>query len=632
MQRWLATLAAHTRSARPETISTPESGVDWPEARSLKIISLVLSSGSLLAGSLSMYWLVRMRRSFRHDLIILLISSDLVRSLWLVIYSCITIANSLSTDSATTFCQVSGFFFALGIEASDAAVFLIALHWAVYIFRSNRVTGESSIYPYRYLAFAFYAIFPMLMASLAFLTRFPAYVDTGQYCYLPRNPWWGRMSLSWIPRYINVILIIFMYGASYAYIRTKMRRFSRQHVPIPMSRRERQTPDTPPLICHGLIPSQHESRRISFRVPTNGSLYEESRLFQDDESTGFRNSLRSRLERLSVSSARPKAWPWEGLDWEAGVREPTPASGLVSPRTVDQERVIGNGGIEHGLHPTRPPPSPSGKVSSLASRSFVPLCPKLPECYRRPISIAMEEDEELSKDENLNIGRSRILRGAQMHIFTILQQGPSQQNETAPRRNTVTASLDCEMLASDGVSRDRDRIRRQLRLLFVYPTVYACIWIFPLISDVIGFDKDHFQGPYWVSVASLVSLCVQGLADSIVFCAREKPWRYMQGGFFENMGSFINGFSFDSRNEIGRTREEMFHEGSRARLRREEEMEREQRASRFSPGGTSQASVSRNWWDVELNSDEVGSQDGKVKIDEGPEHNMLGKRRSTQTN
>ncbi|POS71510.1 G-protein-coupled receptor 4 [Diaporthe helianthi] len=246
----------------------------------------------------------------------------------------------------------------------------------------------------------------------------------------------------------------------------------------------------------------------------------------------------------------------------------------------------------------------------------------------------MEEEDERSKGEYLNVGRSSRSKGPQMHIFTILQQGPSRHKETTPRPTTVIPSLDYGTLASDEVSRVRDRIRRQLRLLFIYPAVYACVWMFPLVSDVIGFGEDHHHGPYWVSVASLISLCVQGLADSIVFCVRERPWRHMQGGFWENMGSFINGLSFDSRNDIGRTREEMFHEGSRARLRREGEMEREQRANRFSQGGTSQASVSRNWWDVEPNITdiEVESQDGKGDGDERREHDMVGDRGSTQTN
>lgn len=566
------------------------------------------------------------------SLILLLIASDLLRSLCLVIYSCVTLAHSLSTDSVSPFCQVSGFFFAVGIEASDAAVFLIALHWTVYIFRSNRATGESGIYPYRYLAFASYALYPTMMASLAFFTRFPAYVDTGQYCYLPVKPWWDRMSLSWIPRYINLTMIVIMYCASYAYIRITMRRFSRQQASASTSHRERRIPDTPPLICHGLVPSPLESRRISFRVPASGSLYEGNQVFPVDENIGFRDSLRSRLDRFSMNSAKAKAWQWQGLDWEAEAGEHASTSGLVSPRTDGPERVVGSGETEHKLQPPRPSLSavkPGGKVESLSVQPSTPLYRISCEFYRRPISTAMEE--ERAKGDIINFDRSSRLNGPQMHIYTMLQQGPSVQTEANPTPTPPIASLDYEALESDGVSRGRDRIRRQLRLLFIYPAVYACVWIFPLVSDVIAFQKDNHHGPFWILAASLVSMCVQGLADTIVFSLREKPWRHMQGGFWENMGSFINGLSFESRNEIGRTREEMFHDGSRARLRREEEMEREQRASRLSPGCTSQVSVSRNWWDVELNSDnEVDSQDGKDN-DELQAHDIRGGRVSMQT-
>lgn len=64
---WLAARSPHSNAAKPQNVSTLESELGWPAARNLKIISLVLSSISLLAGSLSMYWLVRMRRSLRHE-------------------------------------------------------------------------------------------------------------------------------------------------------------------------------------------------------------------------------------------------------------------------------------------------------------------------------------------------------------------------------------------------------------------------------------------------------------------------------------------------------------------------------------------------------------------------------------
>lgn len=549
------------------------------------------------------------------SLILLLVASDLTKSLWFVIYSSTTLSNSLSTDPGSTFCQVSGFFFAVGTEASDAAVFLIALHWTVYIFRSNRAAGKSGIYPYRHLAFAFYVLFPAMMASLAFFTRFPAYIDTGQYCYLPAKPWWDRMALSWIPRYINMALIIIMYCASYMYVRTTMRRFSRQHASVLTSHRERQTSDTPPLTSNGLmIPSPLDSRRISFRVPTGRSSDERSPSVQADDGTTFQESLRFRLDRLSVGSIRSRVWPWQALDWEADIGAHPSSSGLVSPRTGGAEPRLEIAETEYKLQPPQPSLSAliiGGKAEDNPSRESPSRGRISLEFYHLPISTTMGADEA-SKGRRLGINRSRRLDGSQMHIYTALQQGPRSESEGEPTLSTPIASLDYETLESDGISRDRDRIRRQLRLLFVYPTVYACVWVFPLVDDVMGFDTDHDQRPFWILIASLVSLCIQGLANAVVFCLREKPWRHIKGGFWENLGIFMNGLSFQSRNEIGKTREEMFHDSSRARLRREEEMEREQRASRMSPGDTPQVSVSRNWWDADLHSDnEVGRQDGK---------------------
>ena len=570
------------------------------------------------------------------SLILLLIASDLAKSLWFVIYSSATLSRFLSTDSASAFCEVSGFFFAMSIEASDAAVFLVALHWTVYIFRSNRAAGESGIYPYRYLAFAFYVLFPVMMASLAFFMRIPAYVDTGQYCYLPAKPWWDRMSLSWIPRYINIASILAMYCASYVYIRTTMRRFSRQHVSVTTSHQERRIPDTPPLACHGLIPSPAESRRVSFRAPARGSLYEGNASIVADDGVGFRESLRFRLDRLSVSSRRSRGWPWQGLDWDADTGAHSHTSGLVSPRTDAAETAPEFSETEYRLQPPRPSLSTlklGGKGENLPLRPYLSGCRVSLDFYRRPISTAMEEDER-SRGERHKAGRSGHLNSSQMHIYTVLQQGPRPKSEGDPTPSTPIASLGYGTLESDGVSRGRDRNRRQLRFLFIYPAVYACVWVFPFVGDALGFGKDHNHRPYWILVASLISLSIQGLVDTIVFCLREKPWRHTRGGFWENLGmDFINGLSFESRNESGRTREEMFHDGSRARLRREgEERERERRARRLSPGCTSQVSVSRNWWDVELgNNSELDSQDGKGWNEERQVFAMYGDQGSMPT-
>jgi G protein-coupled receptor GPR1 len=178
---------------------------------------------------------------------------------------------------------------------------------------------------------------------------------------------------------------------------------------------------------------------------------------------------------------------------------------------------------------------------------------------------------------------------------------------------------------TSNISRNRDKIRRQLRSLFVYPLLYLVIWIFPLVNQVFGYTREIAQQPTWILVLSLVSLAVQGAADCAVFTAREKPWRHTKGeGFWVSVRS---GWWGDSTEGVGRTREEMLVDGRIARARRAGEIvdeiggksregvaTRQQRGNENSMGG-------KDWWDVEEfdNSSEGGVQGtaGRASIGNG---------------
>jgi hypothetical protein len=57
----------------------------------------------------------------------LLIYSDMFKTFWLLVFPAVElVAGKIETDE--TFCQVSGFFLALSIEASDVSVALISVH------------------------------------------------------------------------------------------------------------------------------------------------------------------------------------------------------------------------------------------------------------------------------------------------------------------------------------------------------------------------------------------------------------------------------------------------------------------------------------------------------------------------
>lgn len=566
-----------------------------------------------------------------------------MKSLWILLYDILVINGHHRLVSSGVLCQVSGFFFSVGIEAADAAVFLIALHSTVYIFWPNRAGGGNGLYPYRRIAYSFYIAFPVLMASLAFVKGVPAYVNSGQSCYLPTTPWWYRTALNWVPRYLILLIILIMYGASYTYVRVLIRRYSRRSSETPMGRPARLVPLTPPISAHGLCTSPPgSSKRSRFRIPSGGPLHRHpSPLppYEPDEPLGLRDSIRLRLtDSLHPGTRMKGSWSWTGFEVNPDAVPTWVSHDAVCPmrfQSLGPEQSEPVWETREARTPPQPPElallKRNAPVESWHPTLEFPIRGRAsPVFYHRAIANAAEapippaslgtEDREMSR---LNlatlprplgtlVGRTHsndydecLLTGSQVHICTILRHGPVHPAYGSERDSGASSSspvvLDQETFESGGISRSRDRLRRQLRLLFVYPAVYACVWVFPFVSDISKFKSGPGQrSPFWMLVVSLVSLCAQGLCDTVVFCSREKPWRHMRGGFFESFGvDFLKGWTWGLRKDSGRTREEMFNDSSRARSRRDEELEREHEFRGTTSGRMPARAGGSNWWDVE---------------------------------
>ncbi|KAG6006691.1 hypothetical protein E4U21_006766 [Claviceps maximensis] len=168
-------------------------------------------------------------------------------------------------------------------------------------------------------------------------------------------------------------------------------------------------------------------------------------------------------------------------------------------------------------------------------------------------------------------------------------------------------------LNATGMPRVRDKIRRQLGQLFVYPLVYLMGWLIPFISHVVESDKTG--RPFWLVLASLISLCTQGLADSVVFLIMEKPWRYWTRDDVTAWCCFCwskQSSMMGSGIKVGRTREEMRIDGTIARRRRE----RERTEGRLRSAG--RGTTSRDWWDPTLvEIDESNIEDAETAIRSG---------------
>lgn len=79
--------------------------------------------------------------------------------------------------------------------------------------------------------------------------------------------------------------------------------------------------------------------------------------------------------------------------------------------------------------------------------------------------------------------------------------------------------------------RDRqNEVKRQLRLVAIYPIVYMLMWIVPFANHCTQYFEYYARNPiYPLSCASSTILALQCAADCVLFSMREKPWRMSAG-------------------------------------------------------------------------------------------------------
>ncbi|KAK2031316.1 family A G protein-coupled receptor-like protein [Colletotrichum zoysiae] len=466
----------------------------------IQSISLAVAALSLASVTLAFYWFSRMRRSFRHDLIMLLMSSDMLKSLWFIVFPIVDFRTS-SVASGSSFCQASGFFLAVGIEASDVAVVLIALHTAIYIFRPRHSGRQSGLYPHRRLAFSFFVFFPLLMASLAFINT-PGYVNNGEYCYLPIRPEWPRLALSWVPRYMILLTIVALYAYIYIYVTLRMRRFGR----LSAMRRASatQVPDDGHWAHIPSVPATPTSRRGSETSIEEGS--------EQRRTSSTATTMTAEIELLHSRQKITWNWPAYGTDDNGQIPVPDVPH---SPRALEPNASPRCATFE----PIPPPPQ------SYIRRDTADMTPPSPAPQRQgSFGTYWQQQQQPPPPSSPTSARAKSLA----NIWSILRRGTTLESDpehnSSSSTNNTTPFLFHPAMDGTGMTKTRDKIRRQLRLLFVYPLVYILIWAVPFVAHIMRWDNPEDAGPFPIVLLSLVSLSIQGLVNSCLFCAVEKPW------------------------------------------------------------------------------------------------------------
>ena len=456
---------------------------------------------------------------------------------------------------------------------------MIAIHTALYIFKPRHSKGEGGLYPYRNYAYSLWVIFPVVMASLAFINDQDAYTTEGTYCYLPVRPFWYRLALGWIPRYLIFIFILGIYASIYYYVRYKFHGFNKVgkaqsdqtntstgSVLQPQRPLKRNSiPPTPTLACHGLIP---ESRQAS--------------VVEDDKR---KSAIESSSEPSSGLITGAHRFMWASLKAPDDFA-PTPPS---EPSILEVDSFVG---------PSTPQPilqSPSAVSISPRPQSFTPL-------DSRATSWRDGFVRRFSPDPHGNSSTKHSI----VDIFTVLRQHPNASEVSTPLSQLQLMNSRGQTFADAEMLRTRDKIRRQLRFLFIYPLVYIGMWILPFISHVLQYDDRYaLNPPFGLTCITTICICSQAAVDSWLFSTREKPWRHIPGGgggFWESL-KFWSGGTWNSRKTKtthgpGKTREEMVREARAAYKRRDEELaQRKTQANVSTPHRDSQK-TEKSWWEA----------------------------------
>ncbi|TVY83600.1 G protein-coupled receptor GPR1 [Lachnellula suecica] len=555
------------------------------QGNTLQVLALLFSTISVASAMLAFYWFVKMQRSFRHDLVMFLIQSDMFKALWLMIYPIVTFVKG-PVPSASKFCQVNGFFLSLGIEASDFAVLQIAIHTALYIFKPKVSRGEGGLYPYRKLAYIAWVVFPVLMASLAFINDQSAYTDEGTYCYLPVRPFWFRLALSWIPRYIIFIVILCIYASIYYYVRYKFQGFKNasraqgagnsdslnsevpRHPP-----KQYSLPPTPTLACHGLIPEPQATA-------TN-----------DEGPKFYISTLEAYRERSAPANPGAHRFMW------ANIMATSKPSRLP---TIPVEPVASEADADSSVGPLTPQPLPN--LASAAPASPISHHPSLTTPPRS--RLTSWRDHFVRRFSPLN-SDPNTAEPSVVDIYDILRHPDGSDSTPISQLELELVNSRGQNLASLEMIRTRDKIRRQLRFLFIYPLVYIGMWIIPFVSHVLQYDDTlAVAPPFALTCVTTVFISSQAAVDCWLFSTRETPWRHIPGsdGTFWGSLKFWSGWKGASQRRVvhgpGKTRGEIIREARVAYLRRDQEMA-QQRTGAVS-GVHIESGVrrtDREWWE-----------------------------------
>ncbi|KAI4720763.1 hypothetical protein E4T48_02978 [Aureobasidium sp. EXF-10727] len=465
----------------PSSILSPE----W--SRAIRIVASISSSFSVIGTMITIYWFFMMRRNFRRNLVMYLVLADFFKSLWYLSFSGVSLRRG-SIDTNGSFCQGFGFLLQASTMACDYAIFIMSLHMYLQIFSTgSKIFGHDGLYRFRHTVMAGWVVFPFLCAILAFIRGRQGYIAQGPFCTLPIRPYWYRLALQWIPRYLIWLYIMFVAIRIYLHVGQGFKIFAREDG----KESSTETNGYGPSGSLGTMPGEgtQDLRVAKKRGASAGEL-------QDLSGLTDHNASNSKAPTSSSSQGSQSTWPTSLNSSAEGFKLPSGNHSRRSSHVI----VLADGTIQH---------------------EFLQVPSEL---QQQRHSVSTVASWRTSADMTTAVGIPSV------------NLAPIEEGQQ------VTSGDKMDMVSADTPLKKRRRaIQRQLRLLFIYPITYLMVWTIPFVYHSFNYSDKYAAHPIPI-LALLSTFCVTiaGTVDCIVFGWREKPWQHVPGAD----GTFLGSFKF----------------------------------------------------------------------------------------
>ncbi|KAF2162524.1 hypothetical protein M409DRAFT_69101 [Zasmidium cellare ATCC 36951] len=478
----------------------------------IQVIASTFSSVSILAAVCAIYWFCMMKRNFRRDLVLLLICGDLWKSFWFLVFSARTLsAGHIATKSS--FCQASGYFLQVGLEACDVAIFLMSLHMLLQIFPpKDSFLGHDGLYRLRHAVMATWFVLPNIMSSLAFVNSGSAFISQGGFCSLPIRPFWYRLALSWIPRYLIWIFVMAVAIRIYMHVGYEFKVFGEE--------RDRSS-------SLAGADSSNPNAQSAVSGPTTASMRHTESSSSDgaaaEKQAGQDDAIAPEDSGVPPMPAAYLALPGSSKQsiWKPARRQSTP--NWSTPFTGAGLETDAFGGPTFPTSKSNPASRRGSRQieSGITAEDFAPP---------RPLPLTMDRPRG-------SVSTVGSMKSSGDHSY---EQSPALA-PIAEQKSAASTDSTPNNMASRAMKQRRKAIQRQLRLLFIYPVVYLILWIIPFVSHALNYSSHFAQHPiFTISALNIFYQTIMGCCDVLIFSWREKPWRHIPG----SDGTFLGSFKF----------------------------------------------------------------------------------------